>query len=103
MLHLIDAMDFNILFYHRSQYKIVTPDGGFRGARVLAPDRQDLLISVRDVTNNFTLNTHYTDSWNMMRDTSQPLYDSNNIFDPRCRPWYVDAIQQRFSGSLEEE
>eukprot|EP01083_Nonionella_stella_P187567 689477_1 len=87
-----------------SQYFVYigTPDGGFRGARVLAPDKQDLLISVRDVTNNFTLNTHYTDSWNMMRDTSQPLYDSSNIFDPRCRPWYIDAIQQRFSGRLEE-
>eukprot|EP01083_Nonionella_stella_P310080 1100391_1 len=37
-----------------------------------------------------------------MRDTTQSAYSTSNIFDARCRPWYLAAIKQRFRGTLQD-
>eukprot|EP01084_Bolivina_argentea_P288053 494345_1 len=76
------------------------PDGGFRGGMWDTGNDKKLYMTRRDE------NTNWTRIWNEVTDGDivdySKLYKHNDVYDPRCRPWYKSAIKNCFSGNIHD-
>ena len=75
-------------------------NGNFQGARwANGADDGELLIGARDPDSTDNVYIIYrTDPETGLRTTTE--FSDNAIYDPRCRGWYIKAVQRGFVGNI---
>eukprot|EP01084_Bolivina_argentea_P310206 536741_1 len=69
------------------------------GSRLLEPPPRNSSPGTPEIMGSY--NTYAVDPITGFRDTSIDEISENNLYDPRCRGWYLNAIKHGFVGTID--